>query len=366
MTCEAFGICGSCTLWEYDYEAQLSLKIEKVKERFGLETFDIVRSEPERFRTRAEFRIRHEGEDLGYAMHPANERSLIPIERCEIVSPGIERAMRPLLEAIRPNRLLRERLFAVEFLSSSLNQLLVTLIYHKKIDEAWEKEAKTLAKELGIELIGRSRGIKRVVTRDYIDERLYVAGEPYRYRLYDTGFVQPNTGVNEKMIGWVLERMEKTSRDLLELYCGHGNFTLPLSRRFRRVLATEISKHSIKAARENARVNRIDNIDFVRLSSEELASALKKERTFNRLEGIDLDRFDFSHVFVDPPRAGLDAKSLEFIGRFPHIVYISCNPETLERDLEVLFSRYRIEHFAIFDQFPYTHHLESGVILSKI
>ncbi|OQX74177.1 MAG: tRNA (uridine(54)-C5)-methyltransferase TrmA [Campylobacteraceae bacterium 4484_4] len=366
MTCDAFGKCGSCTLWEYDYESQLRLKTERIREMFNLERFDIVRSQPDHFRTRAEFRIYHENGCITYAMHPLEGRGLVPIRSCSIVAPKIAEIMPKLIDKISSSSLLKERLFATEFLSSSLGELLVTLIYHKKIDEKWEEEAKKLAEELQIDLIGRSRGIKRIVTKEYIDEALTIEGQTYRYRLYDTGFTQPNTGVNSRMIEWVLAHLGTECSDLLELYCGHGNFTLPLSRRFEHVLATEISKHSIRAAIENARMNGITHIDFVRLSSEELTRALRKERTFNRLEGVDLDRFDFSHVFVDPPRAGLDTKSLAFISRFPHIIYISCNPETLRRDLESLLRGYKIDRFAIFDQFPYTRHLESGVILSKI
>jgi len=82
-----------------------------------------------------------------------------------------------------------------------------------------------------------------------------------------------------------------------------------------------------------------------------------------RLRDIDLESYDFSHVFVDPPRAGIDEKSLEFISQFETIIYISCNPDTLKRDIEILKDSFELKEFAIFDQFPYTDHIESGVIL---
>jgi tRNA (uracil-5-)-methyltransferase len=168
------------------------------------------------------------------------------------------------------------------------------------------------------------------------------------------------------MVGWVKQKLKTSDKDLLELYCGHGNFTLPLSSKFRSVLATEISKRSIKTALENCQINDITNISFVRLSSEELTEALNKVREFRRLEGIDLKSFDFDTVFVDPPRAGLDEKTLEFISDFKKIIYISCNPQTLKRDLDILKQKYKISEFAVFDQFAYTHHLECGVILNRV
>jgi tRNA (uracil-5-)-methyltransferase len=82
------------------------------------------------------------------------------------------------------------------------------------------------------------------------------------------------------------------------------------------------------------------------------------------LKHIDLKSYDFSTVFVDPPRAGIDSETLKLLARFENIIYISCNPETLKRDLEIL-ENHKVEKMAIFDQFPYTNHLEMGAILRK-
>ena len=365
MTCEYFGICGSCTLHDKNYESQLSYKVETIKEEFGLDSFDIITSNASHFRARAEFRVYHDDEGISYAMNTLNRKGLVKIQNCSIVSETIATLMPKLLEAILPNPMLKQRLFSVEFLSSQKEELLVTLIYHKKIDEIWEKEAQKLAQKLDIDLIGRSRGVKIVVTKEYIDETLMIADKPYHYRLYDTGFTQPNSGVNEKMIGWVKEKIGKSALDLLELYCGSGNFTIPLSAHFRFVLATEISKRSIQTARENCIVNGVTNIEFIRLSSEELVQALNKEREFRRLADIDLDKFSFDTIFVDPPRAGLDTDTLNFIKEFQQIIYISCNPQTLKRDLDILKNDFEVSNFAVFDQFSYTHHIECGVILNK-
>ena len=367
MQCNYFGLCGSCTLHEMDYETQLAYKVEQIKAQFGIDAPEIIRSDPERFRTRAEFRIFHDYDNgtISYAMHGFVRKKIVPIDTCSIVSGAIAETMPELLNAISPNEMLRHRLYSVEFLSSSTGEVLVTLIYHKKIEDVWLHEAQKLAEGLQIDLIGRSRGVKLVVTKEYIHETLQINGKPYRFRLYDTGFTQPNTRVNERMIGWVKRYVGHHETDLLELYCGHGNFTIPLSEQFSKVLATEISKRSIQSAKENCALNSVENIAFVRLSAEELTQALQKERVFNRLKGVDLDAYDFSHVFVDPPRAGLDDKTREFVQRFENIIYISCNPETLQRDLESLKKHYLVENFAVFDQFVYTKHLECGVILKK-
>ncbi len=365
MQCNYFGICGSCTLHGQSYEEQLSYKVKEVQDLLDLHEVDILTSQAAHFRNRAEFKIYHDDGKISYAMSRMDKKGVVRIEDCSIVSPAIYAIMIPLLQALEKNPILEYKLFAIEFLSSSTEEVLITLIYHKKVDEIWQEEAKKLAKSFGIQVIGRSRKVKLICEHDYIHDTLQINGTPYHYKLYDTGFIQPNTKVNEKMIGWVTSKLPSKRRDLLELYCGHGNFTIPLSSHFEHILATEISKHSIKAAKENCLLNSVNNINFVRLSSEELTSALLKERAFRRLEGVDLDSYDFSHVFVDPPRAGLDEKSLAFISQFENIIYISCNPLTLKRDLEVLKKDFDISAFALFDQFAYTHHLECGVILKK-
>ncbi len=364
MNCNYFGKCGSCTMYNYDYEEQLHKKISSIKQEFGLKNIDIITSEPKNFRYRAEFRIFHDKDGISYAMNDFDKR-LLKINDCQIVSSLIQTLMQRVLNLIKTSPILEKKLFAVEFLTSTTNESIITLIYHKKINDEWGKVAKEVLSSLNSNIIGRSRGIKLVVNKDFIHEQLTIFGKNYKYKLLDSGFTQPNPKVNQKMIEWVIENIKELPKsNLLELYCGLGNFTLPLSKEFKKVLATEVSKASIKSANENVELNKIQNIKFVRLSAEELVEAMDKKREFNRLKGVDLDSYKFSHIFVDPPRAGVDEKTIEFLKRFGYIIYISCNPITLKRDLENL-NNYEILKFATFDQFAYTNHIECGVILRR-
>ena len=366
MECLYFGKCGSCTLYSLDYNAQCAHKkasMQALFESLHVKTFDFFESSSKHYRGRSEFRIWKEGDSISYAMGSVDKKGAICIEECPKVELKIHTLMPRLLKRIESSTTLRERIFAIEFLASS-EHLLVTLIYHKPLGTDWDDAAKILEKEFNIFILGRSKGIRRVLSQDFVEECLEIAGKIYRYHIIEGGFSQPNRMMNQKMISWVLSHLEGCE-DLLELYCGYGNFTIPLAQKFKRVLATEISKISIKSALQNCELNNVHNISFLRLSAEELTSALKKEREFNRLAGIDLESFRFSHVFVDPPRSGMDEQSLSFISQFENIIYISCNPETLKRDLEVLTQKYTIHQFALFDQFPNTEHLESGVILKR-
>jgi len=371
MTCEYFGVCGSCNLGGVSYEEQLATKIDIEKQRFNAlwdKEFDIIKSSDGAFRNRAEFRIWKTFDEkndyiIDYAMNDKEKRPLI-IKSCSIVSDDISKIMPILLENLSSDDDLNYKLFSAEFLSSTTSDMLVTLIYHRALNENWNLKAKELEKKLNIKIIGRSRKQKVILTDDCIEESLPINGEIFKFIYKEGGFTQPNQKVNIQMIEWVLNNMTAYD-DLCELYCGGGNFTIPLSKKFNRVIATEISKTSIKSAKENCALNNVENIDFIRMSSEEFVEARNKVRDFTRLKDIDLDSYNFSTIFLDPPRAGLDETTTKLSAEFENIIYISCNPETLCRDLVELIKTHTIERFAFFDQFAYSNHIESGVILKR-
>ncbi|MDS1315267.1 tRNA (uridine(54)-C5)-methyltransferase TrmA [Aliarcobacter butzleri] len=373
MNCNYFGICASCTLFDKTYEEQLNYKIQREKERFSNFTnidFDIIKSNESNFRNRAEFRIWWEkGENnkeiLSYAMNDF-KKNILKINSCEMVSHHIKELMPKLIDELQNDLELSFKLFAVEFLGSSTKDMLVTLIYHKKLEESWIQKAKEIEKRLNIKIIGRSKKQRLVLTNDYINETLNISNQNFFFAYEENGFTQPNTNVNVQMIEWVLENTKNSSKDLCELYCGGGNFTIPLSTKFRKVLATEISKTSIKSALRNCSLNKIESISFIRMSAEDFVQALNKVRAFNRLKDINIDDYEFDTIFMDPPRSGLDDTTRNLAKDFENIIYISCNPETLHRDLEELTKTHEIEKFALFDQFAFTNHIESGVILRKL
>ena len=373
MNCNYFGICASCTLFDKTYEEQLNYKIQREKERFSNFTnidFDIIKSNESNFRNRAEFRIWWEkGENnkeiLSYAMNDF-KKNILKINSCEMVSFHIKELMPKLIDELQNDLELSFKLFAIEFLGSSTKDMLVTLIYHKKLEASWIQKAKEIEKRLNIKIIGRSKKQRLVLTNDYINETLNISNQNFFFAYEENGFTQPNTNVNVQMIEWVLENTQNSSKDLCELYCGGGNFTIPLSTKFRKVLATEISKTSIKSALRNCSLNKIESISFIRMSAEDFVQALNKVRAFNRLKDINLDDYEFDTIFMDPPRSGLDDTTRNLAKDFENIIYISCNPETLHRDLEELTKTHEIEKFTLFDQFAFTNHIESGVILRKL
>lgn len=351
------------------YAAQLNDKVARLRELlapFAAPEPQVFASPGEHYRLRAEFRLWREAEERHYAMFAAGDKHTpILIDEFPIASLRINELMPKLKAAWQASRVLSFKLFQVEFLTTLAGDALITLCYHRPLDAAWQAEAEQLAASLGVSLVGRSRGQRLVIGRDYVQEELQVAGRSFRYRQPEGAFTQPNGLVCQQMLQWAFDALGEREDDLLELYCGNGNFTLPLSTRVRKVLATEISKSSVNAALANLTDNGIANIELVRLSAEELTQALNEVRPFRRLAGIDLKSYDFGAVFVDPPRAGMDPDTCELTRRFDNILYISCNPETLAANIAQLSDTHRIERCALFDQFPWTHHMEAGVLLVR-
>ncbi len=352
-----------------NYQQQLAEKLSLLQDEFQalpLPDIEVLESPPIHYRMRAEFRIWHEQGRAHFAMNRPGEKTPYTLDEFPVGSALMNKLMPQLLDAINDTPRLSRRLFSAEFLTTLSGDALVTLIYHKPLDEEWEVAARQLQETLGVPLIGRSRKQKRVLDRDYVTETLHVAGREYRYQQVESGFTQPNAAVNEKMLTWAKTCAGDCGGDLLELYCGNGNFTCVLAQQFHRVLATEISKLSVRSAEHNLAANGVDNVTIVRMSSEEFTEALNGVRPFRRLKEIDLSGYQFSTIFVDPPRAGLDDATVSLAQRFDNIIYISCNPATLKANLESIVQTHTIEHFAVFDQFPYTHHLECGVFLKKL
>jgi len=367
MDCKHFGECGACRLYEDGYSGQLAQKLAINKERFApyyVQEIKTFPSQEKHYRARAEFKIWHVDETMHYAMNHQAHKGVVLIEECPQVIQPISTLMPKLLEAITQAKI-GNKLFGADFLSSQKGEIVVSLLYHRRLESEWEEKAKEIAKKLGIYIIGRSRKQKVVIGQDYITEHLNIAGKEYLFDYIENSFTQPNPKVNEKMITWAMESFADESGDLLELYCGAGNFTIPFATIFKNILATEISKSSINAAKRNMKLNSVENIEFVRMSVEEFVEALDGVRVFRRMKDIDINKYEFSSIFVDPPRSGMDEYSCNFAKRFDTIVYISCNPETLQRDLEILTQTHTVERMALFDQFPYTHHVEMGVKLVR-
>ncbi|WP_429041316.1 tRNA (uridine(54)-C5)-methyltransferase TrmA [Aeromonas media] len=356
-----------------DYQAQLDEKRDRLTQLFAdfnPPALEVHASPAEHYRMRAEFRIWHEGDDLFHCMYAQATKEIIRVDSFPTASLLINRLMPVLLAGLRPHPVLRRKLFQIDYLSTQSGQLCVSLLYHRKLEAEWQQAAEALQADLraqgfDLQLIGRAHKQKICLGEEFVIERLNVQGRELVYKQVENSFTQPNAAINEQMLGWALDVTRDSEGDLLELYCGNGNFSIALAQNFRKVLATEIAKPSVDSAQYNIAANGVDNLIILRMSAEEFTMAMRGEREFNRLKGVDLGAYQCNTIFVDPPRAGLDDATVKLVQEYDNILYISCNPETLQANMAVLGETHEIARFALFDQFPWTHHMEAGVYLKR-
>jgi len=306
------------------------------------------------YRARAEF-----GFSKNYFTMVSHKHKIY-MDQSSIPHPSIQQLMPNLLSKINKSEIIKKKLFQVNFRTSG-TKVLATLIYHKPLEEEWIQAAKNIQDSLlNISIIGRSKKQKVIIGEEDLELLCNYANSSFKILQNDSVFFQPNFYLYSLMISFITKQLEDP-RDLLELYCGCGGFTLPLASKFNKVFATENNRHSIRLLKESIKLNNLSNIQTARLSDDETASALANERPFRRLENIDMQSYEFSHILVDPPRAGLSTETIKLSKQFKNMIYISCNPETFLRDM-VKVNR-KIESIGIFDQFANTQHLEVVALL---
>lgn len=307
------------------------------------------------YRSRCEFGYKNNFYTMYY---PSGD--IIYLDTFRVARPSIQTLMPKLLNHINKSNVLKTKLFQINFRSNRKNRVLVSLIYHKLLDDEVKGLANKVANILNTSINLRSKNDLYSTHSDLLEDDI----EHLETILYQTdqSFYQPNHFHMPEMVTKAMSFV-KDQKDLLELYCGSGTFSLPMRKLFNKIFATENNRQSIRCLNKSIDEQNIKNIFHARLSAEDV-SELFAGRVFKRMNGINISDFNFTHVLVDPPRAGLDKDVISLISKFKNIIYVSCNYETYERDVKNL-KGFTIKNIEIFDQFPNTKHLEIVSLLSR-
>lgn len=352
-----------CNEYETDLHRKTTVVQQLLAEHLAKDDveMDVVPS-PEllHYRHRLRFELRHaENETVQYIVMDPESQTWVPVQTYPIASQRINQLMSDLQAALAEEDKLRWRAFQVELLSNTAGDALAMIMYHRRLDDEDTSRAQDLAERLDATVVLRARR-QRVAfpaRRSYLVQENQVAGKSYPQRLLESSFFQANLQLNQLMQTWLVKEVgDMSERDLLEIYCGNGNFTLPAASSFRRVLATEMDGNSLAAAKACALETGIENLNFKKCRAEVM--------DFQELQ--NLGNYDFSTLLLDPPRAGLSDSAREMSSNFDRVIYISCNPRTLARDLAFMNQwKLRIQRACLFDQFPWTDHVEVALHLSK-
>ncbi len=358
--CPYFGRCGGCQWQHIDYNYQIQSKNQITKDiikRIGriaepkvMET--IISGGEWSYRQRMRFQIGLDKEDIVFGFNIYNSNKVVDITNCLI-------AKKPIVELLSTIRQYKNELFDVLDFEIYYSPYEDSFIFSGKTKEQNYNPGrlKNILNLFKGGIIKSKKGVVASYKEPYLNYLVENSQCSYTLKIYADGFIQANSEVNRAILDRLADFFGDRYKDqtILELFAGSGNFTFLFSKLFKYVLAVEGNQLSVRALDENVIKNNINNVHTVRANiSNEVIKLFNSHRSFDV-------------IFLDPPRTGA-GDIIPYLPKFnPRvIIYLSCNPATLARDLKTLsYSGYRIESIIPFDMFPQTFHIENMAILTK-
>ena len=377
--CKTYKRCGGCELRHIEYKETLKMKQNAVQSLVNktlknkIQVQEVLGMEnPYYYRNKVQFPVgTDKNEALQMGVYASRTHEIIPIEKCYIQNQKAEKLAKIVFKYWKENNLsaydektqeglLRHIIVKVGIKTNEYMCILVVnnekIPNEKQFTEYIKKEfpeittivMNTNKKNTNV-ILGENN--RNILGNGYIKDKL---GD-YTFKISPLSFYQVNPIQAEKLYKIGVDQAKITKNDIVfDLYCGIGTISLFLSKYAKKVYGVEIVKEAIEAAKENAKINNIQNTEFLAGDVEKVLTELLKERNIKP----DI-------IVVDPPRKGLDKVTIKNIlnVRPRKLVYISCNPATLVRDLKELEEEYDIRGIKPVDMFPFTKHVEVCALL---
>ncbi|MFO1469324.1 MAG: 23S rRNA (uracil(1939)-C(5))-methyltransferase RlmD [Steroidobacteraceae bacterium] len=363
--CPHFGLCGGCSLQHLDAAAQLDVKqgqLLNALERIGgvrpREVLAPLRGPPWAYRRRARLGVRHvrKKQRVLAGFRERLSPYLADLSSCEVLVAPLKDLPAELARLVGGMDL-KEGIPQVEVAAGDAAIALVFRVMSEP-GEADLQRLREFGSRLGVEVYLQPGGLDSVRALGPATPLSYlVSSEQVRIGFLPTDFVQVNAAINTAMVDQALHWLDPGPADrVLDLFCGLGNFSLPVARRCAGVVAVEGDAGLIARARQNAALNGIGNVEYhVQDLFDPAGFGAWADQRFER-------------VLLDPPRAGA-AQVMERMSRWApeRVVYISCHPGTLARDTRILTEGLRFELAAagVMDMFPHTTHVESIAVFKR-
>ena len=380
VDCTTYKRCGGCDLRHMTYENTLKLKANAVQSLVNKSLKDKIQVEktigmdnPFYYRNKAQYPLGLDKDgNPAFGIFAERTHTIIPIDKCFIQTEISQEIAKTILDFIKENNipvyneenqtgLFRHIVIKV---GQYTNEVMCILVINGK-NFPKEKELVTLLckKYKNIKTIVKNINNKNtnvILGREninlygdgYIEDKL---GE-YTFKISPLSFYQINPVQAEKLYNIAIQSANLTKEDILfDLYCGIGTIGIFASKYVKKVYGIEIVEQAIEDAKSNVKINQIQNVDFI---------VGDVESAFDEL--INKKNIVPTVIIVDPPRKGLDEKTIDNIKKVSpnRFVYISCNPATMVRDLTKLEEKYNIVKIQPVDMFPYTKHVECCALLA--
>lgn len=331
--------CGGCNIINLIYKEQLKYKKQKVQElidkmlKKDIKVNEIISSNQE-YNYRNKITLHSQNNKLGLYKKKTNE--IIEIDDCKIVNDNINNIIRRIKKYQKNNKC---QINDLVIKTTTLNESMIS-IYGSMDYEHFKKEFQ----DIKVIIINN-----QIITKEkYIKEKLLNK----EFYISNHSFFQVNMYTTNLLYQKVIDLIKNKNYDTcLDLYCGTGTITILISDYVKKIYGIEVVEDAINDGNQNKQLNNKDNIEFI---------LGKTEEHIHKFKDIDL-------IIVDPPREGLDKITKENIKRInpKTIVYVSCEPSTLMRDLNDLKDNYNIKEISICDMFPNTYHIESIALLEQ-
>ncbi|WP_312671560.1 23S rRNA (uracil(1939)-C(5))-methyltransferase RlmD [Pseudescherichia sp.] len=348
--CPHFGVCGGCQQQHASVALQQRSKSSALARLMKREVDDIIAAEPWGYRRRARLSLNYQPKtqklEMGFRKASAND--IVNVVRCPVLTPRLEALIPSLRECLQSLATVRH-LGHVELVLADNGPLMV--LRHTAPLSAADREK--------LERFSHSQGValflapESAILEQVSGALPWYTSDGLRLTFSPRDFIQVNDKVNQQMVERALAWLDVQPDDrVLDLFCGMGNFTLPLAKRAASVVGVEGVAALVEKAQENARQNGLQNVTFFH---ENLEEDVTKQ---------PWAQHGFNKVLLDPARAGAAGVMQHVLKLSPKkVVYVSCNPATLARDSEALLNAgYTMSHLAMLDMFPHTGHLESMVL----
>ncbi len=333
--CKYYNVCGGCQLMHIKEEKQEEFKKEKVEEilkkflKYNKDVNDIVFSKKFNYRNKVVLHVKDN--KLGFYKNKTNE--LIEIDKCLLLNPVINDLISYLKNYIE----LKDIEKITIKVGNKTNEVMLI------IDGSIAKYQKLL--EIVDVLIINE---KVMTTKDYITS--YIGNK--KYIIKRNSFFQVNYDISTRMYDKVKDVIVKEkSKNVLDLYCGTGTIGIYISDVVSKITGIEVVSDAIEAANTNKKINNVENIEFILGKVED------------KLDFISNNNIDT--VIVDPPRSGLHKKVIPILEKISPktIIYVSCDPITMARDIKLLSNNYELVEVTPYDMFPNTYHVECVCVL---
>lgn len=377
--CETYNKCGGCNLRHMTYNSTLEIKEKTVENclykalKRKVEVEKIIGMEnPLFYRNKLQYPLGlDKSNNPVMGVYSTRTHDIVPTEKCYIQNELCQKIAKDIFEFIKINQI---KVYDEKTLKGTLrhiivrigintNEVLVTLVVNdKNFNKEKElvelltkkyKEIKSIVKNYNSRntnvIIGRDNEI--IYGDGYISD---ILGE-YKFKISSLSFYQTNTIQTELLYNIALKYVDKKNKNIaLDLYCGIGTISIFAAKQFKKIYGIEVVEEAIKDAKENTIMNKIENVEFLSGEVEIILPDL-----------IEKEKIKPDVIFVDPPRKGIDKKIINTIIDLEpkQIIYISCNPATLFRDINLLEVKYELKQVQPIDMFPHTNHVECVCVL---